>query len=93
MDNPDFILKGGDNGASIIPGDPDNSYMYGSLVLPIDDDYHMPPEGKPQLTPEQIQRIHWWILKGGSFEKNAQEMAVGDILPDFIALPKQDTIK
>ena len=93
LDSPDFILKGGDNGASIIPGDPDNSYMYGSLVLPIDDDYHMPPEGKPQLTPEQIQRIHWWILKGGSFEKNAQEMAVGDILPDFIALPKQDTIK
>jgi Planctomycete cytochrome C len=93
LDSPEFIRKGGDNGLAMIPGDPDNSYIYGSLVLPIDDDYHMPPDGKPQLTPEQIQRIHWWILKGGSFEKTAQEMAGSDIIPVFIELPKQDTIK
>lgn len=93
LDSPEFILKGGDDGLAMVSGDPDKSYMYGSLILPIDDDYHMPPEGKPQLTQDQIQLIHWWILNGGSFDKTAREMAGVSILPPFIQLPKLDTAK
>ena len=30
----------------------------------MEDDLHMPPEGKKQLTPEEIQIIEWWVKIG-----------------------------
>lgn len=85
LHTPEFIAKGGHEGPALVPGDPDKSYMYGSLILPLEHEYHMPPEGKPQLTQLQIQQIQWWILHGGSFDKTAQEMAGNNPLPDFIS--------
>jgi Planctomycete cytochrome C len=69
LDSPDFIKKGGENGSILTVGNPQKSTLYTYLVLPDDDDMHMPPTGKPQLTTEQINLIHAWIEKGGSFDK------------------------
>jgi mono/diheme cytochrome c family protein/uncharacterized membrane protein len=69
LDSPDFIKKGGENGSILTAGNPQKSTLYTYLVLPDDDDMHMPPTGKPQLTIEQINLIHAWIEKGGSFDK------------------------
>jgi mono/diheme cytochrome c family protein/uncharacterized membrane protein len=69
LDSPEFIQKGGENGSILTAGNPQKSTLYTYLVLPEDDDMHMPPTGKPQLTTEQIKLVHAWIEKGGSFDK------------------------
>ncbi|MBS1668295.1 MAG: hypothetical protein JST58_13040 [Bacteroidetes bacterium] len=68
LDKPSFILKGGKNGKILLPHDPTHSKLYAHLLLPLDDDKHMPPKGKKQLSSKQIKTIGDWILKGANFE-------------------------
>lgn len=85
LDSPEFIRQGSENGAIIEAGNAEKSNLYRGLVLPLEDDKHMPPEGKPQLTAQQIQLIRFWIEHGASFDKSVQELAGGSnkSLPAF----------
>lgn len=74
LDSPDFILRGSEHGAILVAGQAENSILYTNLKLPLDDDAHMPPDGEPQLSPEQIELIRWWIAEGASFDKTVKEM-------------------
>ena len=38
--------------------------MIQRLLLPLTDDDHMPPEGKPQPTRAEIVALAWWIERG-----------------------------
>jgi hypothetical protein len=68
LDTEEYLLAGGKSGAILTAGNPENSQIYLSLLLPEDDDKHMPPKGKPQLTPEEIAVFHQWIKNGASFQ-------------------------
>jgi hypothetical protein len=57
---PAEVLKGGDNGPSVVPGKPEKSLLY-KYVLP-DADPHMPPKGRA-LTIEETAVIKRWIEK------------------------------
>lgn len=61
------IEKGGEVGPVLVPGKPQDSLMLTSLELPLDDDYHMPPEGKPQPTKQEIELLRAWIAAGAPF--------------------------
>jgi hypothetical protein len=63
-----FIKKGGKNGKIFVAGNTFKSPLYTSLVLPIDDEKHMPPKGKHQLSQYEILIIERWIKSGASFE-------------------------
>ncbi len=56
---PENILKGGDEGAIVIPGDSKNSRLFKSLAK--DADPHMPPAEMKQLNEEQIAMVQRWI--------------------------------
>ena len=58
LDSPEGILKGGDEGAVAVPGEPDKSRLY--LYLAADADPHMPP--KKQLTDAERSVVRDWIL-------------------------------
>lgn len=70
MDTFEMVMKGGENGAekknNIIPGKPDESLTIQSIISPVDDDSHMPPEGKDQLTPAEVAAIRHWVQAGAS---------------------------
>ncbi|MCB1226743.1 MAG: hypothetical protein KDK99_13090 [Verrucomicrobiales bacterium] len=66
LDNYEVVMKGGETEGNIVPGDPDKSLSMIRLLLPEDDDEHMPPEGKPQFTDEDIALFRWWIENGAS---------------------------
>ncbi|PWT98675.1 MAG: hypothetical protein C5B52_11860 [Bacteroidetes bacterium] len=68
------ILKGGKDGKVIVVGNPDSSLLYRYLVLPMLDDKHMPPEGKPQLETSELRLLYWWILSGATFDKKFAEL-------------------
>jgi len=64
MDSYAALIDGGEETDCLIPGDTDNSAMVSYMHLPLEDDLHMPPEGKKQLTQEEIQIIEWWVKIG-----------------------------
>ncbi|WP_299889520.1 c-type cytochrome domain-containing protein [uncultured Lacinutrix sp.] len=62
------ILNGGVSGVSAIAGNASESLLYSRLLLPITDEKHMPPEGKEQLTKDEIWLVEHWINEGLDFE-------------------------
>jgi uncharacterized membrane protein/Leucine-rich repeat (LRR) protein len=74
LDGKEWILKGGKDGKVFISGQPGNSEMYKRVLLdPLEED-HMPPKGKPQLTEQEINLLHWWINSDAGFEKKVREV-------------------
>ena len=57
LDTPQAVMKGGDDGAVIVPGKPEESRLYQYLAA--DSDPHMPP--KKQLTDAERASVKQWI--------------------------------
>ena len=66
LDSLEGILKGGERGAAVVPGSADGSLMLRRVLLPVTADEHMPPKGKPGLSPEQLAVLRFWIERGAS---------------------------
>lgn len=66
MDTYALLLQGGDSGAGIVAGKPNESLALERILLPEDDDEHMPPEGKEQMTADEVSLFRWWIENGAS---------------------------
>lgn len=64
----DRLRAGGDNGPVFVGGKPDESVMLQRIALPLDDEDHMPPEGKPQPTTTEVELLRAWIAAGAPFE-------------------------
>lgn len=73
----DFI-KGGKNGKEWVPGKPAESRMIQYIHLPLGDDDHMPPDGKPQLTIQEIKLLESWIATGADVEKKLIDLPEPD---------------
>lgn len=58
------LIKGGETGLAVVKGSADESELVHRINLPIDDEEHMPPEGKRQLTADEIDLIIAWIDEG-----------------------------
>jgi len=90
LDEPAFILKGGKDGEVIKPGNADESEMMKRLLLPRNDEHHMPPKEKSQLKDNEIALIHWWIATGATFDKKTKELEQPEkIKPILLSLQKQ----
>ena len=70
----DMLLKGGESGKVLLPGNTADSKLISYLRLPINDDLHMPPKGKRQLTNDEIEMLSWWVASGASFEQTLGEI-------------------
>jgi uncharacterized membrane protein len=68
LDSYDRLMRGGEDGAVVIPGDPARSTLFKRITLPPDDKKFMPSEGKPPLKAEEIAWIKAWIAQGASPE-------------------------
>lgn len=74
LDSPAFILRGGKDGKVLLPGKADESEMIKRIFLPINDDDHMPPKAKPQLSENEIVLLHWWVSSGADFNKKVKDL-------------------
>lgn len=63
------IQKGGKHGHFLVAGDPKASLVIQRIQLPLQAEEHMPPDGKPQLTTEEIALLEAWIAEGASFQQ------------------------
>lgn len=90
LDEPSFILKGGKDGEVIKPGNADESDMIKRILLPRNDEDHMPPKEKPQLKENEIEILHWWISTGATFDKKTKELQQPEkIKPILLSLQKE----
>ncbi len=64
MDSYEALLAGGKEGEAIEPGSAEDSNILFRIHLPLDDEEHMPPEGKTQLEEHEIEIVTWWIDTG-----------------------------
>jgi hypothetical protein len=68
LTTPEGIMKGSENGPVLVPGKPDDSLLLTNCLLPIDDEFHMPPEGKPRPTADELEKLRAWIAAGAKFD-------------------------
>ncbi|MBN8419971.1 MAG: hypothetical protein J0L73_13720 [Verrucomicrobia bacterium] len=75
MDTYELAMKGGENGKNFVAGNLKESLSITRVMLPLDDDdgEHMPPDGKDQLTPEEIALLKWWVEQGASGTQKVKE--------------------
>ncbi len=86
MDSRESLIKGGDSGASIVPGKAQESYLIESLFP--DAESHMPPKG--QLEPREIAALEKWVNEGAKWDAEhwaklnlpAKTEVVRGVLPD-----------
>jgi uncharacterized membrane protein len=75
------LLKGGENGDVFVGGKPEESSLLQRIHLPEDDDDHMPPSGKPQLTEVEKAMLEQWIKS--NFEPQTK----------LVSLPEADELR
>ena len=78
MDTYAMILEGGKEGAALEPGNAHDSNMIFRIELEEDDEEHMPPEGKPQLSADELTVLKWWIDSGADPEKKVKDLELPD---------------
>ncbi|MCB0599749.1 MAG: chitobiase/beta-hexosaminidase C-terminal domain-containing protein [Saprospiraceae bacterium] len=78
LHNQEGVEKGGKDGALFIAGDVENSLLIKRILLPLDNEDHMPPEGKKQLTEDEVALMEWWINNHRSYEDRIQDVSVPD---------------
>ena len=68
------MLKPGESGnLAMLPGKSSESESVLRILLPADHDEHMPPDGKKQITPGELEVLQWWIDAGAS-----PDLKIGD---------------
>jgi uncharacterized membrane protein len=87
MDEVALLKKGGEHGVIFVAGKSADSEILKRCLLPLEDEEHMPPKGKNQLSDNQISILKWWIDQGASFDKKVTDLpADNDIKPILAAL-------
>lgn len=76
LHNAEAILKGGENGEVLLAKNSDNSELYHRMTLPMEDDEHMPPDGKTQPTKEEIKLVGSWIDAGHPFTGSIKDAGI-----------------
>lgn len=85
MDTVALMLEGGEETAVLVPGNVKESSLVTFLHLPMADDQHMPPEGKTQMTAEEINVLEWWVASGASETARRSELEITPAIQSALA--------
>ncbi|MFT5165462.1 MAG: putative membrane protein [Saprospiraceae bacterium] len=84
------ILKGGDTGPAFIARQPASSLLLKAIHLPLEDEKHMPPKGKKQLSEEDQKLLRWWIFGASEFTKTVTDYPID---PEIEAILKNRFVR
>ena len=80
LNTPENILKGGKDGDILTADNNKEAMLFERIHLDITHKKHMPPDGKVQLTKEEVAILSRWIKAGGDFKMKMNELAKTDTL-------------
>lgn len=66
--------KGGENGAVLMAGSLAESPLINRTLLPKEDEHHMPPSGKLQLTNDEQNFLSWWIENMEDYDHQLKDL-------------------
>jgi mono/diheme cytochrome c family protein len=84
LDSLERARAGGTHGPALVAGRPRESRLLQSILLPIENEQHMPPKNRPQLNQAEIDLLHWWIETGASEEKKFAATAAPEAIQPFL---------
>ncbi len=85
LDSHEGIIKGGENGKILGVSNTDSEIV--KLVhLPVEDERHMPPKGKKQLSENEIALLDWWTKQGSSFDVKVDDMPRDEDIDGILSL-------
>lgn len=87
------IMKGGKTGKLFVPGDPKVSLLLERIHMPLSNKKHMPPSGKPQLSPEEVRILFQWIKDRPDFKKKVMDLPLDDSLRILAAARLKPAVK
>ena len=91
LDSPEWIALGGKTGPAIVAGDLSASELIVRILLPEDDEDHMPPADKPQLSHADLLVLQWWVRSGASYSASFEELnppeAIAQAISTRLGLP------
>ncbi len=95
LDSPEALMAGGEHGPAIDPENPSASLLLTRIHLPEEEEEHMPPKGRPQLSSKEQQLIVWWVEQGASFEAKMTDLrgheAIWSLVNEATARPDELT--
>ena len=74
------ILNGGKTDELFVAGKPEESLLLNRIHLPMDDEKHMPPSGKTQLTADEMELFYLWIKAEAPFSRRVTTLPARDSL-------------
>ncbi len=86
VDDRNGMIAGGEHGAAVVPGDPENSLLI-RAVRQTDGKLKMPP--MKQLSEQQIADLNKWIQDGAVWPKVEFTLPKGDPHPEYERLRKE----
>ena len=92
LDDSLWLMKGGKDGKVIEPGNAQGSELIKRLLLPVDNEDHMPPKEKPQPSESQITLLKWWISQGADFNKKVEELQRPDQINHLLLALQRENI-
>ena len=72
--------KGGKSGVAWVSGDPDKSLFIQRMLLAMDDNKHMPPKGKAQLSGDEIFLFKQWVIRKADRTLTYHSLEINDTL-------------
>ena len=81
------LMRGGDSGAAIAAGAPEQSELLRRLTLVEDDDEAMPPAGKSRVAPEKIEIIRRWVQAGAAEGAGLDAVDIAGLDTDPVPMP------
>jgi uncharacterized membrane protein len=92
MSSPNELIKGGDHGGLLDTLSGSTSSLFLDRVhLPKENEDHMPPKGKVQLTDNEKALLEWWVENNHCFDCRVLEMSTEERMASVLTSLEQDT--
>lgn len=86
------LIAGGDTGSPLDTViDLGKPLMAHRVALPIEDEEHMPPKGKVQLTDNEIALLNWWMENKNCFECKTADLERSKTIQGYLNDLEEDT--
>lgn len=86
MTSRELLLQGGKTGPLWDTAHPGRGLLLERIYLPLSEKKHMPPRGKPQLTPAETEMLQLWIMKGARFDLKLSSLPQEDRLYELASV-------
>lgn len=80
----DAMMRGGETGRVILPGNAERSELHYRVTLPPDDEAFMPTDGNTPLTTTEVAILRWWIDAGAPNEVTVGELDVPEEVRELL---------